>query len=51
MPQTNKGGNFVFGKSLIREGLTVHLPTQAVTEYNITSEGKVYIFTGSKVTD
>ena len=50
MPQMNKGGKFIFGKSLIREDLTIHLPTQALTEYNTTSEGKVYLFTGSKVT-
>ena len=50
MPQMNKGGKFIFGKSIIREDLTIHLPTQALTEYNTTSEGKVYLFTGSKVT-
>jgi len=50
MPQMNKGGKFIFGKSLIRENLTIHLPTQALAEYNATSEGKVYLFTGSKVT-
>lgn len=50
MPQMNKGGKFIFGKSLIRDDLTIHLPSQALAEYNITSEGKVYLFTGSKVT-
>ncbi len=50
MPQMNKGGKFIFGKSLIRDDLTIHLPTQALTEYNATIEGKVYLFTGSKVT-
>ncbi len=50
MPQMNKGGKFIFGKSLIRDDLTIHLPTQALTEYNATSEKKVYLFTGSKVT-
>ncbi len=50
MPQMNKGGKFIFGKSLIRDDLTIHLPTQALTEYNIAAEGKVYLFTGSKVT-
>lgn len=50
MPQMNKGGKFIFGKSLIRDALTIHLPTQALTEYNATAEGKVYLFTGSKVT-
>lgn len=46
----SKGGKFIFGKSLIRDNLTIHLPTQALTEYNATLEGKVYLFTGSKVT-
>lgn len=50
MPQMNKGGKFIFGKSLIRADLTIHLPAQALAEYNATSEGKVYLFTGSKVT-
>ena len=50
MPQMNKGGKFIFGKSLIRDDLTIHLPPQALTEYNATAEGKVYLFTGSKVT-
>ena len=50
MPQMNKGGKFIFGKSLIRDDLTIYLPTQALTEYNATAEGKVYLFTGSKVT-
>ena len=30
--------------------MTIHIPTQALTEYNATAEGKVYLFTGSKVT-
>ena len=46
----NKGGKFIFGKSLIREDLTIHLPPQALTEYNATANGKVYLFTGSKIT-
>ena len=50
MPQMNKGGKFIFGKSLIKEDLTVNLPPQALEEYNATSEGKLYLFTGSKVT-
>lgn len=50
MPQMNKGGKFIFGKSLIRDDLTIHLPTQALTEYNAKAEGKIYLFTGSKVT-
>lgn len=50
MPQMNKGGKFIFGKSRLREDLTMHLPPQAITEYNAASEGKVYLFTGSKIT-
>ena len=50
MPQMNKGGKFIFGKSLIRNDLTIHLPAQALTEYKATVEEKVYLFTGSKVT-
>jgi hypothetical protein len=50
MPQLSKGGKFVYGKSLIREGLLIQLPPQAIREYDITIEGKVYLFTGSKST-
>lgn len=50
MPQMNKGGKFIFGKSLVRSDLTVHLPTQAISEYDITSEEKVYLISGSKST-
>ena len=46
----NKGGKFIFGKSLIRENGSLQLPEQAVREYDIASEGKVYLFTGSKST-
>ena len=50
MPQIAKGGKFVYGKSLIREGLRIQFPPQAVAEYDITAEGKIYLFTGSKST-
>ena len=50
MPQMNKGGKFIFGESLIHPDGLVQLPPQAVEEYRIASEGKVYLFTGSKVT-
>ena len=50
MPQMNKGGKFIFGKSIIRDDGTVQIPTQAIEEYRITLEKKVYLFTGSKVT-
>ena len=50
MPQMNKGGKFIFVESVIRSDGRVQLPTQAVEEYRITSEGKVYLFTVSKTT-
>lgn len=50
MPQMNKGGKFIFGKSQIQHDLSVCFPTQAVAEYNAGTEGKVFLFTGSKVT-
>ncbi len=50
MPQMNKGGKFIFGKSMIMSDGTVQFPTEAVEEYHIAEEGKVYLFTGSKVT-
>lgn len=50
MPQMSKGGKFIFGKSLIQKDLTIQLPPQAVTEYDAAVEGKVYLFTGSKIT-
>lgn len=46
----NKDGKFIFGNSLIREDITIHLPTQAITEYNIVAEAKIYLFTESKST-
>ncbi len=50
MPQMNKGGKFIFGKSVIREDGTVRLPDQAIEEYHIINDKKVYLFTGSKIT-
>ena len=50
MPQMNKGGKFIFGKSLIRADGELKFPDQAIREYDITAEGKVYLFTGSKST-
>ena len=50
MPQMNKGGKYIFGMSVIREDGSIQFPTQAVEEYRIADEGKVYLFTGSKST-
>lgn len=50
MPQMNRGGKFIFGKSVIHEDGALQLPSQAVREYDITVDGKVYLFSGSKST-
>ena len=50
MPQLNKGGKFVFGFSVIHPDLTIHIPPQALLEYDATRDGKIIIFTGSKIT-
>ena len=50
MPQMNKGGKFVFGKSVVGEDGAIQIPAQAVEEYQIAIEEKVYLFTGSKST-
>lgn len=50
MPQMNKGGKYIFGKSLIRESGEIRLPPMAVNEYDIAAEGRIYLFTGSKPT-
>lgn len=50
MPQMNKGGKFIFGESVIRSDGRVQLPPQAVAEYDIAAEGRVYLFTGSRST-
>ena len=44
MPQLNKGGKFVFGLSVIHPDLTIHIPPQALLEYDATRDGKVIIF-------
>lgn len=50
MPQLNKGGKYVFGISIIGNQNKIQIPAQTLTEYNITKEGKIIVFTGSKVT-
>lgn len=36
MPQMNKGGKFIFGKSVITDNGMIQIPDQAVQEYSIT---------------
>ena len=45
MPQLNKGGKYVFGWSVIGADGTIHFPTMALSEYNLTSEPEIIIFT------
>lgn len=44
MPQLNKGGEFVFGLSVINPDLTIHIPPQALSEYDAARDGKIIIF-------
>lgn len=50
MQQLNKGGKYVFGWSVIGAEGAIHFPTMALSEYNLTSDPEIIIFTGSKVT-
>ncbi len=50
MPQMNKGGKFIFGKSVIQKDGALQIPPQAMEEYAITADKNVYLFTGSKST-
>jgi hypothetical protein len=50
MPQVTKGGKYIFGWSKIKDDLSVQLPQMAIDEYDITSEGKVFLISGSKTT-
>lgn len=48
MPQMNKGGKFIFGKSLIHNDGTIQFPAQAIEEYipqllNYTTESGEFI--------
>ena len=45
-----QGRKFIFGALLIRRDGLVRFPPQAAEEYRITSEGRVYLFTGSRST-
>lgn len=51
MPQLNKGGKFVFGWSKITDDFEITIPSQAIQEYDIVSEGRVILISGSKTTE
>ena len=50
MPQMNKGGKFIFGKSLLRADGRLCIPPGAAREYEITADGTVVLFPGSRST-
>lgn len=50
MPQVTKGGKYIFGWSEIKKDLSIQIPKMAIDEYNITSEGRVFLISGSKTT-
>ena len=50
MPQMNKGGKFYFREITHSDGWNIADSTAAMEEYHIADEGKVYLFTGSKIT-
>ena len=50
MLQLNNGGKYVFVWSVIGAEGTIHFPTMALSEYNLTCEPEIIIFTGSKIT-
>ena len=50
MPQIRKGGKYVFGWSIIKEDFSIQFPMEAINEYNICSDGKIFLISGSKRT-
>ncbi len=50
MPQVARSGKYIFGWSAIGGDLAVTLPPQAVAEYDMAREGRVYLLTGSAQT-
>jgi len=50
MPQIRKGGKYVYGWSIIKNDFSIQFPIEAITEYDICSEGKIFLITGSKTT-
>lgn len=49
MPQMNKGGKFVFGKSLIRGNGVLSFPKQAADEYKIRTKAECICSQAAKV--
>ena len=50
MPQINKGGKYVFDWSIIKNDFSIQFSKEVIIEYDICSEGKIFLITGSKTT-
>lgn len=50
MPQLNKGGKYVFGLSAISNRREILFPAETLEQYPVQKEGRIIIFTGSKIT-
>ena len=50
MPQLNKGGKYVFGLSAISNRREILFPAENLEQYPVQKEGRIIIFTGSKIT-
>ena len=50
MPQLNKGGKYVFGLSAISNRNEILFPAETLLQYPVQQEGRIIIFTGSKIT-
>ena len=48
MNSNNKGGKFVFGLSFIQPDRTMHIPPQALSEYDAIRDGKVIFLQEAK---
>ncbi len=49
MPQIAKGGKFVFGWSIINQDGHVKIPEMTFNEYHLSSDEKVILISGSKI--
>jgi hypothetical protein len=50
VPQIRKGGTFIFCWSTIKSDFSIQFPIEVINEYDICSEDKVFLITGSKTT-
>jgi hypothetical protein len=48
MPQLAKGGKYVFGISVVKDGYELRVPPEAFREYELNRSGNIILFSGSK---